>query len=122
MRRPSTAQKTVVFTALVAVVAGAMIVSRPLSPSDSRQPDQSANYFWTEAVLHSLPIEDADYTAAVRFYAQAISHSQTPSNIYIAWGDYLRGPMPISEFFTNVTEDEEKLAEAVKHPEKLDPM
>lgn len=102
--------------ATVAVVIAALGVGQFSARRQSLTPEDR----WANAILHSFaPGDDAPRRTLVRF-AEAIAASDSPSNIYVSLGDYLRGPVPVAGAWQEAFGSDEKLFAAAADHDALD--
>lgn len=104
--------------ASVSAVLGIAVFA--ISTIPDRQELSDPEKLWATAVLHSLPARDVDPETAGNLYLEAIKQTKSPSNMYVAFGDFLRGPLSVSIEWNKVFADDVLLNEFVEEPELVE--
>lgn len=79
----------------VAVIAAAGVAV--YLPVTQQQPSVVADDLWAEAVLVSFPTQTSDSSEVVALYAAAIQEADRKAPLYVALGDFYRGPLAVAE-------------------------
>ena len=101
----------------VFIVAAMLIVATFLTARvDVHTPRRkSAQQLWAKAVLHSFPGTDVEPDIVPQLYALAIARTESPANIYVALGDFLRGPVTFAAAL-NMLKDNDQVARLTRVP------